>query len=55
MKFGALLIFSIAWFTLVYCPVAHWVWGGGWLAKLGVIDFAGGIVVHITAGVSHLP
>jgi Amt family ammonium transporter len=55
MKFSALLIFSALWFTLVYCPVAHWVWGsGGWLAKLGVIDFAGGIVVHISAGVSAL-
>jgi ammonium transporter, Amt family len=54
MKFGALLVFSILWFTLVYVPVAHWVWGGGWLAKLGVLDFAGGIVVHITAGVSAL-
>ncbi len=55
MKFGALLVFSILWFTLVYCPVAHWVWGsGGWLAKLGVLDFAGGIVVHISAGVSAL-
>jgi len=54
MKFGALLVFAILWFTIVYCPVAHWVWGGGWLAKLGVIDFAGGIVVHITAGVSAL-
>jgi ammonium transporter, Amt family len=54
MKFGALLIFSALWFTLIYCPVAHWVWGGGWLAKLGAVDFAGGIVVHITAGVSAL-
>jgi len=55
MKFSALLVFSILWFTLVYCPVAHWVWGaGGWLAKLGVLDFAGGIVVHISAGVSAL-
>ncbi len=55
MKFGALLVFSMLWFTLVYCPVAHWVWGsGGWLGKLGVLDFAGGIVVHISAGVSAL-
>lgn len=55
MKFDALLIFSALWLTLVYCPVAHWLWGsGGWLAKLGVIDFAGGIVVHISAGVSAL-
>jgi Amt family ammonium transporter len=55
MKFSALLVFSALWLTLVYCPVAHWVWGsGGWLAKLGVLDFAGGIVVHISAGVSAL-
>jgi Amt family ammonium transporter len=55
MKFSALLVFSVAWFTLVYAPVAHWVWGsGGWLVKLGVLDFAGGTVVHITAGVSAL-
>jgi Amt family ammonium transporter len=55
MKFSALLVFAVAWFTLVYVPVAHWVWGsGGWLAKLGVLDFAGGTVVHITAGVSAL-
>ncbi len=52
IKFGAILVFSVLWFTLVYCPVAHWVWGGGWLAQLGVLDFAGGLVVHITAGVS---
>ena len=54
MKFGAIFIFSIIWFTIVYCPIAHWVWGGGWLAKLGAIDFAGGSVVHISAGVSAL-
>jgi Amt family ammonium transporter len=55
MKFSALLVFGIVWFTLVYLPVAHWIWGsGGWLAKLGVLDFAGGTVVHITAGVSAL-
>jgi ammonium transporter, Amt family len=52
IKFGALLVFSILWFTLVYIPVAHWVWGGGWLQTLGALDFAGGMVVHITAGVS---
>jgi ammonium transporter, Amt family len=52
VKFSAIVIFSILWFTLVYLPVAHWVWGGGWLAKLGALDFAGGLVVHITAGVS---
>ena len=55
MKFSALLLFSVLWFTLVYIPVAHWVWGsGGWLAKWGALDFAGGTVVHITAGVSAL-
>jgi Amt family ammonium transporter len=52
VKFSAILLFSVLWFSLVYCPVAHWVWGGGWLAKLGAVDFAGGMVVHITAGVS---
>ncbi len=55
IKFSALLVFSALWLTLVYCPVAHWVWGsGGWLAKLGILDFAGGSVVHINAGVSAL-
>ncbi|MFC1988025.1 ammonium transporter [Chloroflexota bacterium] len=55
MKFSALLVFSTLWLTVVYCPVAHWVWGiGGWLAKLGALDFAGGTVVHINAGVSAL-
>ena len=54
IKFSSFLVFSLAWATLVYDPVAHWVWGGGWLAQLGALDFAGGIVVHITAGVSAL-
>jgi Amt family ammonium transporter len=55
IKFSALLVFSLLWLTVVYCPVAHWVWGsGGWLAKLGILDFAGGAVVHINAGVSAL-
>jgi len=55
IKFSALLVFSVLWFTLIYCPVAHWVWGsGGWLAKLGALDFAGGTVVHICAGVSAM-
>jgi Amt family ammonium transporter len=55
IKFGALLLFSFLWLTVVYSPVAHWVWGnGGWLANLGVLDFAGGAVVHINAGVSAL-
>jgi Amt family ammonium transporter len=55
VKFGSLVVFSILWLTIVYIPTAHWVWGsGGWLAKLGVLDFAGGTVVHINAGVSAL-
>jgi len=55
IKFGALLIFSVLWMTIVYAPVCHWVWGdGGWLASLGALDFAGGTVVHINAGVSAL-
>jgi len=55
IKFSALLVFSVLWMTFVYCPVAHWVWGdGGWLARLGALDFAGGTVVHIAAGVSAL-
>jgi ammonium transporter, Amt family len=55
IKFSALMLFSVLWFTFVYTPIAHWVWGsGGWLAKLGVLDFAGGAVVHITAGISAL-
>jgi len=55
MKFSALLAFSALWLTFVYAPVAHWVWGdGGWLAKLGALDFAGGTVVHVNAGISAL-
>ncbi|MGI2057308.1 ammonium transporter [Shewanella baltica] len=54
MKFSAVLIFSGAWLLLVYAPITHWVWGGGWLAQLGLYDFAGGTVVHITAGVAAL-
>jgi len=54
IKFSAVLIFSGLWLVLVYCPVCYWVWGGGWLAEKGVIDFAGGIVVHATAGASAL-
>jgi Amt family ammonium transporter len=55
IKFSALLIFAALWLTLVYCPVAHWVWGsGGWLTKLGALDFAGGTVVHVNAGISAL-
>jgi len=55
IRFKALLVFTVLWTTFIYCPVAHWVWGDtGWLKSLGVIDFAGGLVVHITAGVSAL-
>jgi ammonium transporter, Amt family len=54
MRFSAMIIFSLLWFLLVYLPVCHWVWGGGWLAKKGLLDFAGGTVVHITAGVGAL-
>jgi Amt family ammonium transporter len=55
MKFSAFLVFMVLWVTLVYCPVAHWVWGdGGWLKSLGALDFAGGTVVHINAGVAAL-
>ncbi len=54
MKFSAMLLFSGVWLMLVYVPITHWVWGGGWLAEMGVYDFAGGIVVHITAGVAAL-
>ncbi len=52
VKFSFVMLFSGLWLLVVYAPVTHWVWGGGWLANLGVLDFAGGIVVHITAGVS---
>ncbi len=54
MRFAAVLLFSALWLIAVYVPVTHWVWGGGWLQQLGVLDFAGGIVVHITAGVAAL-
>ena len=54
MKFSAMLLFSALWVTLVYFPVCHWVWGGGWLAEKGLLDFAGGTVVHITAGVAAI-
>jgi Amt family ammonium transporter len=54
MKFTAMLLFSLSWFLFSYVPVCHWVWGDGWLQKLGVMDFAGGTVVHINAGVAAL-
>src|SRR5690606_8578616 len=54
IRFGAVLVFSVLWFTFAYIPMAHMVWGGGLLAKDGALDFAGGTVVHITAGVAGL-
>ncbi len=55
MKFSAFFVFTILWSTIVYDPVAHWIWGaGGWLKNMGVLDFAGGLVVHITSGISAL-
>jgi len=54
IKFSAVLIISALWLFLVYAPVCHWVWGGGWMAEMGVMDFAGGLVVHATAGISSL-
>ena len=50
MRFSSVLIFTTLWLLLVYAPVCHWVWGGGWLGELGLLDFAGGTVVHVTAG-----
>ena len=54
MRFSAMLLFSALWLIAVYSPVTHWVWGGGWLGEMGLLDFAGGTVVHITAGVAAL-
>jgi len=54
MKFSAMLWFSAIWLTVVYAPVCHWVWGGGWLGEMGLLDFAGGTVVHINAGVAAI-
>lgn len=54
MKFSAMVVFSLLWSLIVYAPLAHWIWGGGWLAKLGALDFAGGAVVHISSGASAL-
>ncbi len=54
MRFSAVVLFSALWLLVVYAPVTHWVWGGGWLAEMGLLDFAGGVVVHITAGVAAL-
>ena len=54
VKFLPVMLFTIAWLLVVYAPVTHWIWGGGWLAEKGVVDFAGGLVVHATAGISAL-
>jgi len=54
MKFSSWVLFSILWITFIYCPVAHWAWGGGWMGNMGALDFAGGNVVHINAGVAGL-
>ena len=54
MKFSAMLLFSAIWLSLVYAPVCHWVWGGGWLGDMGLLDFAGGTVVHVNAGVAAI-
>jgi len=54
VKFSGMLLFSLLWLLLIYCPVAHWVWGDGWLQKMGLMDFAGGTVVHLNAGMAAL-
>ena len=54
IKFSAVIWFTVLWLLFVYAPVCHWVWGGGWLGERGLLDFAGGTVVHITAGVAAL-
>ncbi len=54
MKFSAMMLFSGLWLIIVYAPICHWIWGGGWLSDLGVMDFAGGIVIHVNAGVAAL-
>ena len=54
IKFSAVLLFSGLWLVAVYAPITHWIWGGGWLAERGILDYAGGLVVHLTAGISAL-
>jgi Amt family ammonium transporter len=54
MRFSAVLVFTVLWSTFIYSPLAHWIWGGGWLATMGALDFAGGAVVHISSGASAL-
>jgi Amt family ammonium transporter len=54
LKFSSWIVFTVLWLILVYCPIAHWAWGGGWMGAMGALDFAGGTVVHINAGVAGL-
>ena len=54
IRFSAMLVFSALWTVFAYCPMAHWVWGGGWMAKLGAVDFAGGAVVHMASAAAAL-
>lgn len=54
LKFSSWIVFTLLWVTFIYCPIAHWVWGGGWMGNMGALDFAGGTVVHINAGVAGL-
>ncbi|TKB76674.1 MAG: ammonium transporter [Nitrospira sp.] len=54
MRFGAVILFSLLWTIVIYCPIAHWLWGGGWLGRMGAMDFAGGAVVHLSSGISAL-
>ena len=54
MKFSSWIVFTVLWITFIYSPIAHWVWGGGWIGRMGALDFAGGTVVHINAGVAGL-
>jgi ammonium transporter, Amt family len=54
VRFSGMLLFSVLWLLVVYCPIAHWVWGDGWLQKMGIMDFAGGTVVHLNAGIAAL-
>jgi len=54
MKFSTFIVFMLLWMTFVYAPICHWVWGGGWLSKIGVLDFAGGLVVHLNCGIAAL-
>jgi ammonium transporter, Amt family len=54
VRFSGMLLFSLLWLLVVYCPIAHWVWGDGWLQKMGIMDFAGGTVVHLNAGIAAL-